>query len=76
MSLDIRLDFINKINPEFINKMTEIRNKFIVLDNELRKINDEMNGDSAGLRAIALARTHIETSCMYAIKSLCIAGEE
>lgn len=76
MALDIRLDFITNIEPSVINEMTALRAQFILLDEKLQKISDDMNGDSAGLRAIALARTHIEQSCMYAIKSLCILGED
>lgn len=76
MALDIRLDFISNINQTEIDRMTEIRKKYIELDKELQKISDDMNGDSAGLRAIALARTNLEIACQFSIKSLCILGEQ
>ncbi|QHJ76053.1 MAG: hypothetical protein [Bacteriophage sp.] len=75
MALDIRLDFISNIDPEVVDEMTALRSQFIMLDQKLQKITDDMNGDSAGLRAIALARTNLEISLQYAIKSLCIQGE-
>jgi len=76
MALDIRLDFISNINQTEIDRMTEIRKKYIELDKELQKISDDMNGDSAGLRAIALARTNLEIALQFSIKSLCILGEQ
>ena len=76
MALDIRLDFITKICPEAIERMTALRAEFIEIDKKLQQISDEMDGDSAGLRSVSLARTHLETGLQYAIKSLCILGEE
>ena len=74
MALDIRLDFIDKIDPIEIQRMTEIRNKFIELDDGLKKIADEIN-DFAGLRCVSLARTNLEIALQFSIKSLCISGE-
>lgn len=75
MALDIRLDFIRNIEPQAIARMTELRKTFIALDEQLKAINDEMNGESAGLRACALARTNLEIALQYTIKSVCILGE-
>ena len=76
MALDIRLDFISNINQNAVDEMTALRSQFILLDEQLRRITDNMAGDSAGLRAIALSRTNLEIYLQYAIKSLCILGEE
>lgn len=78
MALDIRLDFIKKINPLTIHEMSAIRAKFIEIDDHLKEISDTLQGmeKPAGQRTIALARTHLETGLQFAIKSLCIMGEE
>ena len=78
MALDIRLDFISKINPMTIAEMTELRKQFIEIDEHLKIIADTLESQKkeAGQRTIALARTNLETSLQFAIKSLCIMGEE
>lgn len=78
MALDIRLDFIQKINPVYIEKMTLIRKLFIELDNSLMPMADEAQSKNlpAAARTVALARTANESACQSAIKSLCILGEE
>lgn len=75
MALDIRLDFITDIDPIQINHMTEMRHKFIELDEELKVIADSLVDNPAGARVIALARTNLEIACQFTIKSLCILGE-
>jgi len=78
MALDIRLDFITNINPATVLEMTELRKKFIEIDEHLKIIADtleEMKKPS-GQRTIALARTNLETGLQFAIKSLCIMGEQ
>lgn len=77
MALDIRLDFITNINPLTIHDMTNMRQEFIAIDESLKGIADNLEAmkNPAGLRAIALARTHLETALMFSIKSLCIMGE-
>lgn len=77
MALDIRLDFINNINPMYVEKMTEIRKGFIAIDNLLQGMADEATSknDSAAARCVALARTANEQACQSTIKSLCILGE-
>jgi hypothetical protein len=78
MALDIRLDFITKINPITIHEMTAIRKAFMEIDDHMKVISDTLEElkRPAGQRTIALARTHLETSLQFAIKSLCIMGEE
>ncbi len=73
---DIRLDFITNIEKEYIDKMTFIRKEFMALDHKLRTYVEleTINNDGAA-RCLSIARTHIETACQYAIKSLCIMGE-
>ena len=72
--LDIRLDFITNIKPEYVETMKNIRLAIITLDKEMQSIPGESN-DSAGLRSLALARTNLEQACQHAIKALCIFGE-
>lgn len=74
MAMDIRLDFISDIDPIEIERMKEVRAKIIEIDDELKKIINEIN-NPAGLRAASLARTHLEIALQFAIKSLCILGE-
>jgi len=74
---DNRLDFITSIDPEFINMMTGARADFIKMDDELRKLSDLTEAQREGVnRLISLARTNIETACMYTIKALCLMGEK
>lgn len=74
---DNRLDFIKAIEPEFINMMTGARADFIKMDDELRKLSDLPEAQREGVnRLISLARTNIETACMYTIKALCLMGEQ
>ncbi len=77
MALDIRLDFIRKINPDYIDQMTEIRKKFIEIDDLLKVMANRAQymPDGAASRTVALARTANEQACQSAIKSLCILGE-
>lgn len=73
---DNRLDFISNIEPEFINMMTGARADFIKMDSELRALIDLPEAQKDGVnRLISLARTNIETACMYTIKALCLMGE-
>jgi hypothetical protein len=74
MALDIRLDFINAIRADYIARMSEIRKKFIEIDEMLKVMADESN-DFAADRTIALSRTFNEQACQSAIKSLCLLGE-
>lgn len=73
---DVRLDYINKLSPAVINQMTIVRQAFIELDKVLQEPSVcEVFLESGAARTTALARTHLEAACMYAIKSLCLVGE-
>jgi hypothetical protein len=77
MALDIRLDFISNISPEVEFEMTRLRRAFIEIDNRLKIMSDQIEEmqKPAAQRTVALARTNLEISLQYAIKSLCIMGE-
>jgi len=74
--LDNRLDFITNIEQTFINQMSAIRAKFIELDQELQAMGLDPFLDSTSSRTLAISRTNLETSLMYAIKTLCLLGEK
>jgi hypothetical protein len=74
--MDNRLDFISAIDQEGIDKMTFIRNIYIELDNKLREIQQVKPLSASGGRTLALARTNLETSLQYAIKTLCLQYEK
>ncbi len=72
-----RLDFISNIRSDYLEKMREIRAAYIQLDVLLQDFVDDDNydADCGAPRTIALARTNLEISLQYAIKSLCLIGE-
>jgi hypothetical protein len=72
-----RLDFISNIHQDGIDLMTQVRQAYITLDENLRlfSTNSEKPLDAASNRALALARTHLETSLQYSIKTLCLQYE-
>jgi len=74
---NIRLDFISNIEDVYVQRMKELRAMYIDLDLALSEIEEDQMFDKnpGAMRTISLARTHLETSLMYAIKSLCIIGE-
>jgi hypothetical protein len=73
---DNRLDFVTKIDSQFIDMMTEVRKEFIALDAKLRAMSDLEGAKNEGaIRCLSLARTNIETACQYTIKALCLMGE-
>ena len=73
---DNRLEPIAHIDPGFIEAINDSRKMFIAADEILRFYSTHEKAVSSGaLRTISLARTHLETSCMYAVKSLCLLGE-
>jgi len=73
---DNRLDFITGIDELMIDSMSRIRERFIEIDEALRGCDEHANfKDSGAARTIALARTHLEMSLQFAIKSLCLLGE-
>jgi len=73
---DIRLDYITKIDQQFLDMMTELRKEFIALDSKLRIMSSLEPAEREGVaRCLSLARTNIETACQYSIKALCLMGE-
>jgi hypothetical protein len=72
-----RLDFITNIDVDGLSLMTQVRKAYIDLDENLRLLagNCEKPLDAAGCRTLALARTNLETSLQYAIKTLCLQYE-
>jgi hypothetical protein len=77
MALDIRLDFINKIDENYLKKMTEIREAYIKIDELLQSLFNEAENRiiPAAARTISMARTSNEQACQQTIKGLCILGE-
>lgn len=75
--MDNRLDFISAIEEEGIKLMTDVRQAFIHVDAALRHFTQNPGKplDGAGNRTLALARTHLEISLQYAIKTLCLQYE-
>jgi hypothetical protein len=74
---NIRLDFISNIENDYLTRMAELRAMYIDLDLAIQELEDDENfeHESGAMRTISLARTHLETSLQYAIKSLCLIGE-
>lgn len=72
-----RLDFISNIEPTGIEIMSDIRKSYIQLDEILKHfaVNPIKLLDAAGQRSLSLARTNLETSLQYAIKTLCLQYE-
>jgi hypothetical protein len=76
MTSEIRLDFISDIDPKYLKASADLRKEFIALDRKLRELSIHPDAKKEGAsRCLSLARTNMETACMYAIKSLCIMGE-
>lgn len=74
---NIRLDFICNIEADYLKRMGELRAMYIDIDLAIQELEDDENfsHDSGAMRTISIARTHLETSLQYAIKSLCLIGE-
>jgi hypothetical protein len=75
--MDNRLDYINNFKDLDVAAadMSEMRKSFMAIDAALVEIM-EVCEDVAGQRALAIARTHVETAQMYAIKGLCLFHED
>ncbi len=74
--VDTRLDFIENIEEKAIKDMCYIRKQYMNLMEDIEAIaylKAEKNPEA--MRTLAIARTNLEASLMYAIKTLCIAGE-
>lgn len=77
-----RLDYITKFIPGTVEEMTKIRAKFVELSEEIRLVRDRLgakfrydNYDNI-YRTYEESLTHLETAQMYAIKMLCLIGED
>lgn len=81
--LDIRLDYIEKISLEAVETMKCIRKDYIAMDKKLALMGDDAfdlewlskEQRQSIQRTVALARTNLEMSLQYAIKSLAQLGE-
>jgi hypothetical protein len=78
--MNSRLDYIKNFKDAdlAILEMSGCRGEFIALDDKLKaelKVSLDYNLPEMG-RIIAIARTNIETACMYAIKALCLKHEK
>lgn len=78
-----RLDYISKFKPGTVERMTELRAKFIELEREIQRLRNDVafedwinNNASQVGRTFDQAMTHLETAQMYAIKMLCLMGED
>lgn len=71
-----RLDYIGAFKPGYVPKMEAYRRKFIDLDYELQKLEQDENISSDSKRTLGIARTGIESSCQYVIKTICLLGED
>lgn len=73
---DNHLAFITKIDPQFIDMMSQLRQDIITLDTKLRTFSSMQPAEREGVtRCLSLARTKLEEALHYGIKSLCIMGE-
>jgi len=77
-----RLDFISNIDPKFVAKMTDIRGMYMCLDELIASqfpdyplVQEPTGQTSAAMRSAQLARTNLEISLQYAIKTFCLLGE-
>jgi hypothetical protein len=75
--MDNRLDFISKFKNETLAGMEfrAARERFIEIDAELQKLL-ENPVEPALARSVSLARTYLEQSLQYTIKSLCLKHED
>lgn len=73
---DNNLAFITKIDPQYIDMMTVLRQEFISIDEKFRMVSSLESAQKDGVyRCLSLARTKLEEALHYGIKSLCIMGE-
>jgi hypothetical protein len=73
---DIRLDFITNIRPSMLLEMTNLRQMYVSLDEQIKLYeNLPYFTESGADRTLALARTNLEISLQFAIKTLCLIGE-
>ena len=74
---NIRFDYIENIGEEYCKRMEELRAMYIELDLAIQEMEDDENCDQecGAQRTISITRTKLEESLHYAIKSLCLIGE-
>lgn len=72
-----RLDFIGNFKNNHLAtlEMSTARQRFMEIDEELRKMAEQHSNDYPLARALALAREHVESALFYTIKSLCLKHE-
>jgi hypothetical protein len=73
--MDNRLDFIDKFKEGATEAMADLRKKYIALDDVLRELIKEHSSVQFA-RVVSIARTYLETSLQYGIKSLCLKHED
>ncbi len=73
-----RLDYISDFDEEIIQKMSDMRSKYIELENYVSEAFPLLVDEDLGscMRVFEEALTHLEQSQMYAIKMLCLLGEK
>ena len=73
-----RLNFIYEIQPIGIQLKKEIRSLFIMTDEMLIQLgkNPSFPLDVESKRTLELARTHLEISLQFTIKTLCLQFEK
>lgn len=77
-----RLDFIENIDPIFIQKMKDIRAMYMALDELIAMqfpdypLVQDIGQSTAAIRAAQMARDNLEASLQYAIKTFCLLGEQ
>ncbi len=70
----------NDFDPSYqlMEQINKLKNLYLELDSAIQDALDDEHlnpFDSESQRTLAIARTHLETSCMYAVKSVALAGE-
>jgi hypothetical protein len=75
--MDNRLDYISNIDQDGLDLMSDYRKTFIALDESLRLLTQhpEKPLNPSAARTLALARTNLEISLQFTIKTLCIQFE-
>lgn len=75
-----RMDFIEKFKDGTIENMTNLRKKYLDLEEGLERLKENaeygMLSDNNIQRVFEQTINHLEASQMYSIKFLCLIGEE
>ena len=70
--IDNHLYDIKIVDDDSLKKMSNYRQLFIALDEELVRL----GVDPRGHRQLAIARTNLENALMYCMKTIAIQGEK